>query len=98
MNRYQRLHHRQAALQQQITGCLDLLLGSLHKTPSQAGYHLTTKVHGKTVTQYVRQALVAEVRTRTQQHRRLRRLLPQLSAVNWQLLHTPASAAVGQDR
>lgn len=93
MNRIQRLQHRQTRLQQQIIGCLDLLLGSLHKTPSQAGYHLTTKVQSKSVTQYVRQALVPQVRVRTRNHRRLRRLLPQLSAVNWRLLHAPASAA-----
>jgi hypothetical protein len=90
MNQSARLKLRQANLHRQIIGCLDLLLGSLHKTPSQAGYHLTTKVQGKSVTQYVRKALVPQVRARTHHHRRLRQLLPRLSAVNWQLLHAPS--------
>jgi hypothetical protein len=91
MNSHERLKLRQANLHRQIIDCLDLLLGSLHKTPSQAGYHLTTKVQGKSVTQYVRKALVPQVRAMTHHHRRLRQLLPRLSTVNWQLLHTPSS-------
>ena len=43
---------RQAQLKRQINDALDLLQGSLHKNPSQRGWHLTTKADGKTVTQF----------------------------------------------
>ncbi len=40
---------RQQQLKRQINGALDRLQGSLHKNPSQRGYHLTFKVDQKTV-------------------------------------------------
>ena len=83
------LRFRQEQLQRQIHEALDLLQGSLHKNPSQRGYHLTTKVNQKTVTQYVRQDLVPQVRAMTQNHRKLRRLLQCLSDTNWRLLQLP---------
>ena len=58
----QSLSFRQEQLQRQITAALDLLQGSLHKNPSQRGYHLTIKVNQKTVTKYVRKELVPQVR------------------------------------
>jgi hypothetical protein len=42
------LRFRREQLQRQINAALDLLQGSLHKNPSQRGYHLTTKVDQKT--------------------------------------------------
>jgi len=83
------LRFRQEQLQRQIHEALDLLQGSLHKNPSQRGYHLTTKVNQKTVTKYVRQELVPQVRAMTQNHRKLRRLLQRLSDTNWRLLQLP---------
>ena len=83
------LRFRQEQLQRQIHETLDLLQGSLHKNPSQRGYHLTTKVNQKTVTKYVRQELVPQVRAMTQNHRQLRRLLQRLSDTNWRLLQLP---------
>lgn len=83
------LRFRQEQLQRQIHQALDFLQGSLHKNPSQRGYHLTTKVNQKTVTKYVRQELVPQVRAMTQNHRKLRRLLPRLSDTNWRLLQLP---------
>ena len=63
MNKQRRnLLFRQEQLLRQINATLDLLQGSLHKNPSQRGYHLTTKVEQKTVTKYVRQELVPRVR------------------------------------
>jgi hypothetical protein len=52
------LRFRQEQLKRQINDALQLLQGSLHKNPSQRGYHLTLKVDQKTVTQYVRKELV----------------------------------------
>jgi hypothetical protein len=86
---YDILRFRQEQLQRQIHETLDLLQGSLHKNPSQRGYHLTTKVNQKTVTKYVRQERVPQVRAMTQNHRKLRRLLQRLSDTNWRLLQLP---------
>lgn len=85
-NQFLLLQSRQEQLQEQIRASLHLLQGSLHKNPSQRGYHLTTKLNQKTVTKYVRQELVPEVRVMTRNHLKLRRLLVRLSEVNWRLL------------
>lgn len=80
---------RKQQLQRQINQALDLLQGSLHKNPSQRGYHLTTKVDQKTVTKYVRRELVARVRAMTANHLKVRKLLQRLSEANWRLLQLP---------
>ena len=84
-----RLSFRQEQLQRQIAEALNLLQGSLHKNPSQRGYHLTLKVHQKTITKYVRKELVPLVRAMTQNHLKVRKLLARLSEVNWRLLQLP---------
>jgi hypothetical protein len=86
---HQVLQFRQEQLQHQINAALDLLQGSLHKNPSQRGYHLTTKVNQKTVTKYVPKKLVPQVRAMTRNHLKLRQLLTRLSEVNWRLLQLP---------
>ena len=86
---YDILRFRQEQLQRQIHETLDLLQGSLHKNPSQRGYHLTTKVNQKTVTKYVRQDLVPQVRAMTRNHLKVRKLLQRLSEANWRLLQLP---------
>lgn len=83
------LQFRKQQLQRQINLALDLLQGSLHKNPSQRGYHLTTKVDQKTVTKYVRQELVPRVRAMTRNHLQVRKLLQRLSDTNWRLLQLP---------
>lgn len=83
------LQLRKEQLHRQINLCLDLLQGSLHKNPSQRGYHLTTKVEQKTVTKYVRQELVPRVRAMTGHHLKVRKLLQRLSQTNWRLLQLP---------
>ncbi len=83
------LRFRQEQLQRQINAALNLLQGSLHKNPSQRGYHLTTKVNQKTRTKYVRKELVPQVRAMTRNHLKVRLLLQRLSAVNWRLLQAP---------
>ena len=83
------LQFRKQQLQRQITAALDLLQGSLHKNPSQRGYHLTTKVNQKTLTKYVRLELVPLVRAMTQNHLKVRQLLQRLSEANWRLLQLP---------
>jgi hypothetical protein len=80
---------RKQQLARQLTDSLNLLQGSLHKNPSQRGYHLTTKVDQKTVTKYVRKDLVPQVRAMTANHLKARKLLGRLSDVNWRLLQLP---------
>jgi hypothetical protein len=80
---------RKDQLHRQINNALDLLQGSLHKNPSQRGYHLTTKVDQKTRTHYVRKDLVPRVRSMTKNHLKVRLLLTRLSDVNWRLLQLP---------
>ena len=80
------LQFRQEQLKRQINDALQLLQGSLHKNPSQRGYHLTTKVDQKTLTKYVRQELVPQVRAMTRNHLKVRKLLQRLSETNWRLL------------
>lgn len=89
MSPRQVLSRRQEQLHRQMTDALDLLQGSLHKNPSQRGYHLTLKVNQKTVTKYVRKELVPLVRAMTRNHLKLRKLLTRLSDVNWRLLQLP---------
>lgn len=88
-NQYDLLRFRREQLQRQINDALDLLQGSLHKTPSQRGYHLTTKLDQKTVTKYVRRELVPRVRAMTANHLKVRKLLQRLSDTNWRLLQLP---------
>jgi len=83
------LQFRKEQLQRQINQALDLLQGSLHKNPSQRGYHLTIKVDQKTVTKYVRKELVPLVRAMTRNHLKVRKLLQRLSEANWRLLQRP---------
>jgi hypothetical protein len=83
------LRFRKGQLQRQINQALDLLQGSLHKNPSQRGYHLTLKVDQKTVTKYVRKELVPLVRAMTRNHLKVRKLLQRLSQANWRLLQLP---------
>lgn len=83
------LQFRQEQLKRHIHDALDLLQGSLHKNPSQRGYHLTTKVNQKTVTKYVRKELVPRVRVMTGNHLKVRLLLQRLSEANWRLLQLP---------
>lgn len=83
------LRFRQEQLKRQINQALDLLQGSLHKNPSQRGYHLTVKVNQKTVTKYVRQELVPLVRAMTRNHLKVRKLLQRLSEANWRRLQVP---------
>jgi hypothetical protein len=84
------LEFRRDQLKRQIHAALDLLQGSLHKNPSQRGYHLTTKSDQKTVTKYVRRELVPRVRVMTANHLKVRKLLQRLSEANWRLLQLPS--------
>ena len=73
-------------LEEQIGKNLDLLIGSVVRSPAMMYHSLTTKVDGKTVTRYLRKGLVPKVKKMTDRHKRVRTLIQKLSNVNWELL------------
>jgi hypothetical protein len=80
------LRERQRLLKEQICENLDLLIGSVVRSPAMMYHGLTTKVAGKTVNRYVRKGLVPKVKIMTERHQKVRALIRQLSNVNWELL------------
>ncbi len=77
---------QQDMLKQQICRNLDLLVGSIVRSPAMMYHSLTTKVEGKTVTRYVRKGLVPKVKKMADRNKRVRTLIQKLSNVNWELL------------
>ena len=86
MKKFNALKNQKALLKKEIAGNLDLLVGSVVRSPSMMYHSLTTKVNGKTVTRYIRKGLVPEVKKMTDRNKRLRVLIQKLSAINWELL------------
>ena len=86
MKRIELLKKQRAMLKEQIGKNLDLLVGSVVRSPAMMYHSLTAKVEGKTVTRYVRKGLVAKVKKMTDRHKRVRTLIQKLSNVNWELL------------
>lgn len=86
MKRIELLKEHQRLLKQQICENLDLLIGSVVRSPAMMYHGLTSKVAGKTVTRYIRKGLVTKVRIMTERHQKVRSLIQQLSKVNWELL------------
>ncbi len=86
MRRIDLLRKRQAMLKEQIRNNLELLMGTVARSPAMMYHSLTTKVEGKTVTRYVRKGLVAKVKKMTERHKNVRILIQKLSKVNWELL------------
>jgi hypothetical protein len=86
MKRIDLLKNQQTMLKEQICNNLDLLLGTVVRSPAMMYHSLTTKVDGKTVTRYVRKGLVPKVKKMTERHKKVRTLIQKLSKVNWELL------------
>jgi len=86
MNRVDFLKKRQVSLKEQIRDNLDLIVGTVGRSPAMKYHNLTTKVNGKTVSKYVRKGLVPKVQKMTLRHQKVRSLILQLSKVNWELL------------
>lgn len=86
MNRNDILKNRQASLKKQISKNLDLIVGSVVRSPAMMYHSLTTKVDGKTVTRYIRKGLVPKVKVMTERNRKVRSLIQKLSKINWEML------------
>ncbi len=94
---------------QELAGMGPLIVGSLARVGVRCGnpncrcargerhtaYVLTSKVRGKTRTVHVPVGMVEEVRTWVEEHRRLKRLVKEISALSEQLVrgHVRASRA-----
>lgn len=86
MKKIELMKKQQDMLKQQICNNLDLLVGSVVRSPAMMYHSLTTKVEGKTVTRYVRKGLVPKVKKMADRNKRVRTLIQKLSNVNWELL------------
>jgi hypothetical protein len=90
-NKLEVLLTRQKQLKAEIANHLDILMGSVVKSPSMSGYCLTDKIKGKTVTRYVRKSVVAEAQRMTFECQKLWKRLRSLSQIHWELLKLKAS-------
>jgi hypothetical protein len=80
------LRKRQQMLKEQICSNLDILVGTVGKSPAMKYHNLTIKDGGKTVSRYVRKGLVPKVKVMTQRYQKVYKLIIELSSVNWELL------------
>lgn len=80
------LKKRQMQLKEQICQNLDIIIGTIGKSPAMKYHSLTTKVEGKTISRYVRKELVPKVKKMTQNNKALRSLIQKLSKINWEIL------------
>ena len=88
----QTLESRKQRLTQQVVDHLDFLIGSIStKGFKYPAYNLTAKVDGKTKTRHIPKDMLPLVKRLTARYRKLKSLLKQLEAVNWQLLLERAS-------
>ena len=86
MKKIDLMKKQQDMLKQQICNNLDLLVGSIVRSPAMMYHSLTTKVEGKTVTRYVRKGLVPKVKKMADRNKKVRTLIQKLSNINWELL------------
>ena len=85
-DKIRRLKEQQTAVKREIFDNLDLIVGSVVRSPAMLNHSLTTKVDGKTVTKYIRKGLVPIIKEMTVRHKRVRKLILKLSKINWELL------------
>ena len=91
MSEVEELKTRRRQLKREISGKLDLLIGHIRQSPSMKRPSMTMKVSGKTVTRSIRKHLLAQAKKMTGNHVRVRELITELSAVNWELLKLEGS-------
>ncbi len=88
MKRIDILKKRRILLVREIMASLEyFLIGTVAKSPSMAGYGLTTKVEGKTITRYVRKDIVTKALEMTNRYKKLWILMQELSKLNWEIFN-----------
>ena len=91
------LKKKRAKLIGMISDRLDFLAGSVStKGLKYEAYNLTTSVKGKTQTKHIPIDMVPLVRTLTARHKELKKLLKELSEINWLLLREGVDLRDGQ--
>jgi hypothetical protein len=81
------LQRRRQLLCDQIAANLDMLIGSVStKGPKRPGYNLTFKLDGVTRSRHIRKEDMEKVRLMTSRHKTLKKLIQQLSDLNWEIL------------
>jgi hypothetical protein len=81
------LQRRRELLCDRIAANLDILIGSVStKGPARPGFNLTFKLNGVTRSRHIRKEDVEKVRLMTDRHKTLKRLIQQLSDLNWEIL------------
>lgn len=81
------LQRRRELLGERIAANLDMLIGSVStKGPKRPGYNLTFKLKGVTRSRHIRVQDLEKVRLMTARHKTLKRLIQQLSDLNWEIL------------
>jgi hypothetical protein len=88
MKSIETLRKNRETIREEINENLDFLMGSVStKGPSRPGLNLTFKINQVTRTRHIRKEHELQVKQMTARWRRLRRLLHDLSDVNWELLN-----------
>lgn len=81
------LQRRRDLLCERIAANLDILIGSVStKGPKRPGYNLTFKLGGITRTRHIRKQDEEKVRLMTARYKTLKKLIQQLSDLNWEIL------------
>jgi len=81
------LQRRRDLLCERIAANLDILIGSVStKGPKRPGYNLTFKLDGVTRTRHIRKEDEERVRLMTARYKTLKKLIQQLSDLNWEIL------------
>lgn len=81
------LQQRRELLCKRIGANLDILIGSVStKGPRRPGYNLTFKLDGVTRTRHIRKEDEERVRLMTARYKVLKKLIQQLSDLNWEIL------------
>jgi hypothetical protein len=81
------LQRRRDLLCERIAANLDILIGSVStKGPKRPGYNLTFKLGGVTRTRHIRKQDEERVRLMTARYKTLKKLIQQLSDLNWEIL------------
>lgn len=88
MKSIETLRKNRVTIREEINENLDFVMGSVStKGPSRPGLNLTFKINQVTRTRHIRKEHELQVKQMTARWRRLRRLLHDLSDVNWELLN-----------
>jgi len=81
------LQQRRELLCGRIAANLDILIGSVStKGPKRPGFNLTFKLEGVTRSRHIRKEDLERVRLMTVRYKTLKKLIQQLSDLNWEIL------------